>query len=226
MRSSLALCLCSAVVACGGGSDVDQTNAAAPMSESVATSSTGAAPDIVMDLSTPTPTPIPIPTVTRSVTVEPVASDNAVYASCGLNDAAGFQAELLERINAWRAAGAVCGSRIYSPSPALNWNNMLQVAAAGHASDMAKNNFFSHTGSDGSSFDQRIAPTGYRLAAGGENIAAGQTSVQAVISTWINSPGHCQNLMSSSYRDVGVACARSDAAAYSHYWTMDLGREQ
>ena len=220
MRSNVALCLCSAVVACGGGSDVDQTNAAAPMSESVATSNTGAAPDVVMDLSNRTPA------VTPSLTIEPVASDNTVSASCGLNDAAGFQAELLERINALRAAGAVCGSRIYSPSPALNWNNMLQVAASGHASDMAKKNFFSHTGSDGSSFDQRIAPTGYRLAAGGENIAAGQTSVQAVISTWINSPGHCQNLMSSSYRDVGVACARSDAAAYSHYWTMDLGRER
>ena len=207
------------MLACGGGSDADQANVVAPMSLPVETLSTVAAPDVVMDL------PSPTTTFTRSLTDEPVSMTATAIATCELDDVAGVQAKLLERINALRAAGAVCGSTVYSPAPALNWSNMLLAAAAAHASDMAKNDFFSHTGSDGSSFDQRIAITGYRLAAGGENIAGGQTSVQAVITSWINSPGHCQNLMSRSYRDVGVACARSDAAAYSHYWTMNLGRE-
>ncbi|MDP3655044.1 MAG: CAP domain-containing protein [Rhodoferax sp.] len=68
--------------------------------------------------------------------------------------------------------------------------------------------------------------TGYAYCAVGENIAAGQTSVQSVMSTWINSPGHCQNLMNPTYRDMGVACVRNDAASYRLYWTMDLGRSR
>ena len=223
MRSCSALCLCSAVLACGGGSEAEPANVAAPVAVPVPlpveTVSTVASPEVLMELSSRTTT------FTQSLTAEPVSTTTAIIGSCGLEGAAGVQAELLERINALRAVGAVCGATIYSPAPALNWNNMLATAAASHASDMASNNFFSHTGSGGSSFDKRIATAGYRLADGGENIAAGQTSVQAVISSWINSPGHCRNLMSPSYRDVGVACARSDAATYSHYWTMNLGRE-
>jgi uncharacterized protein YkwD len=49
---------------------------------------------------------------------------------------AGFQAEVLLRINALRAAGAVCGTAVYPAAPALNWNNLLQQAASGHSSEM------------------------------------------------------------------------------------------
>ena len=89
---------------------------------------------------------------------------------------------------------------------------------------MADNNYFSHTSLDGRTFAQRITATGYRYTAAGENIAAGQTSVQSVMTGWINSPGHCQNLMNPTYRDIGMACVRNDAATYRLYWTMDLGR--
>ncbi len=71
---------------------------------------------------------------------------------------------------------------------------------------------------------QRVMATGYSYTALGENIAAGQTSVQAVMTAWINSPGHCQNLMNPSFRDVAVACVRNNSSTYSLYWTMDLAR--
>ncbi len=103
---------------------------------------------------------------------------------------------------------------------------MLLTAATGHSADMAKNNYFSHTSLDGRTFDQRITAAGYRWSAVGENIAAGQTSVQSVMTSWINSPGHCQNLMNPTFRDIGVACVRNDAAKYRLYWTMDLGRSR
>ncbi|MDO8252192.1 MAG: CAP domain-containing protein [Rhodoferax sp.] len=220
MRSSLALCLCSAVVACGGGSDGDSANATAPLPAPVQTSTPDTAPDAAMDRSRRTPTPTPIPTPTPT----PVPTGTAVNASCGLNGTAGIQAELLQRVNALRAAGAVCGSKTYAATTPLNWNSMLLTAATGHSSDMAKNNYFSHTSLDGRTFDQRITAAGYRFTAAGENIAAGQTSVQSVMTSWINSPGHCQNLMNPTYRDIGVACVRNDAATYRLYWTMDLGR--
>ena len=63
----------------------------------------------------------------------------------------------------------------------------------------------------------------YRYTAVGENIAAGQPGVESVVSKWIDSPGHGQNLMNPRFRNIGVACARNDAATYRLDWTMDLG---
>jgi len=154
----------------------------------------------------------------------PVLSSTGVDASCGLSGSSGFQSEVLLRVNALRAAGAVCGTTIYAAAAPLNWNNVLQQAAADHSSDMAKNNYFSHDSLDGKTMGQRLLDAGYSFTAAGENIAANDSSVQGVVARWLDSPGHCQNMMNPAYRDIGVACAHSDLATYSTYWTMDLGR--
>ena len=70
----------------------------------------------------------------------------------------------------------------------------------------------------------RISATGYSFSAAGENIAAGQSTVQEVMASWIKSPGHCRNLMNPAFQDVGVACMRNNASSYGLYWTMNLGR--
>jgi uncharacterized protein YkwD len=106
----------------------------------------------------------------------------------------------------------------------LAWNSLLLQAASGHSSDMAQNNYFSHTSLDGRTMVQRVVATGYTYSALGENIAAGQSTVESVITGWTNSPGHCQNLMNPAFQDIGVACVRSDTASYRYYWTMVLGR--
>ena len=144
--------------------------------------------------------------------------------NCGLNGAAGIQGEVMQRVNALRAAGAVCGTTTYAATGPLAWNSLLLQAASGHSSDMAQNNYFSHTSLDGRTMVQRVVATGYTYTNLGENIAAGQSTVESVITGWTNSPGHCANLMNSAFRDIGVACVRSDTSNYRYYWTMVLGR--
>jgi len=147
---------------------------------------------------------------------KPVAGD----ITCGL---ANFQADALRIINAKRAQGATCGTRgSFAPAASLAWNTALANAAYGHSLDMAQHNFFAHDGSDGSTFDQRITAAGYGWSSVAENIAGGPTSVQAVVDGWMASDGHCANLMSASYRDMGLACARNSASTYGWYWTLDL----
>lgn len=154
-----------------------------------------------------------------------VAANATIVASCQSSGASDFQAEVLLRVNALRAVGAVCGTTIYPAAPALNWNNLLQHAAAGHSSEMAQNNHFSHDSLNGKTFAQRLADAGYNYsAAAGENIAAGDSTVEQVVNHWLNSPGHCVNMMSRTYRDIGVACASNNNTSYGNYWTMDLGR--
>ena len=58
-------------------------------------------------------------------------------------------------------------------------------AAARHSADMATNNFFSHTGSDGSTVAERSADAGFDTFPLGENIAAGYRSVRAVVLAWM-----------------------------------------
>lgn len=89
---------------------------------------------------------------------------------------------------------------------------------------MATNNYFSHTGLDGRTASQRIAAEGYAWSWVGDNIAAGQTSVSAVMSGWLASAGHCANIMRAEYQDVGVSRVQRSSTTYGRYCTMTLAR--
>lgn len=173
-----------------------------------------------------TAAPLPNAAVVASAATATPSSAPAVGGdtSCGLNPPAGIQAEVLQRVNAFRASGAVCGGVAYPAASALRWNTNLLQAAKGHAGDMASNNYFSHTGRDGRSPDQRVLAAGYSYARMGENIAAGQPSVESAMAAWINSPSHCQNMMTPDFKDIAVACMRNDASQYRIYWAMEMGR--
>ena len=55
----------------------------------------------------------------------------------------------------------------------------------GHSQDMADNNYFSHTGSEGSGLEDRAAAVNYYTFPLGENIAAGYDSVRETVLAWM-----------------------------------------
>jgi uncharacterized protein YkwD len=132
----------------------------------------------------------------------------------------------LARINAVRAAGANCGvNGVFPAVPALTWNVALTTAASAHSADMAALNYFSHTSADGRTFDTRASAAGYTYSRLGENIAAGYAGIDAVMNGWVDSDGHCANLMSANFTEVGLACVPgTSSSSYNTYWTMDLGK--
>lgn len=136
----------------------------------------------------------------------------------------GFRELLLTRINAARAAGRSCGGQTQPAAPAMAWNDRLFSAAARHSVDMASRNYFSHTSPEGGDAAGRAAAAGYGWSALGENIAAGDTSVEGVMATWLGSQGHCRNIMNPAYADVAVACVARAGTTYGTYWTMVLAR--
>src|SRR5690606_34383868 len=97
----------------------------------------------------------------------------------------GDPAAVLALVNDARAAGRVCGSQSFGSAPALGYNEKLARAAQLHADDMASHDFMSHTGSDGSDAADRISREGYQWSAIGENVAAGQTSPEQVMDSWL-----------------------------------------
>ncbi len=86
--------------------------------------------------------------------------------------------------------------------------------------DMKDNNYFSHTSPVyGSPFDM-MKKFGISYKTAGENIAKGQTTPKAVVSGWMNSPGHRANILNASYNTIGVGYV-----AGGNYWTqMFVGR--
>jgi uncharacterized protein YkwD len=81
-----------------------------------------------------------------------------------------------------------------------------------------------HTGTDGSEAGTRAARAGYSWRLIGENIAAGQNSAQEAVAGWLESPGHCANLMNPSFTEMGagydISRARMPGFAY---WTQVFG---
>lgn len=111
--------------------------------------------------------------------------------------------EALSLVNQQRTAGCTCGSTRMPPVAALRLNDQLRAAAQAHANDMAAMRKMQHTGSDGSNVSARVSRAGFDWSAVAENIAWNQRSVEAVVNAWINSEGHCKNLMSERYQFMG-----------------------
>jgi uncharacterized protein YkwD len=129
---------------------------------------------------------------------------------------------LLAQINALRAAGARCGGETYAPALPLQWNEALERAAAVQARDMARAGDLSHTGADGSSAGQRVTTQGYVWGTAGENVAAGNSTASATLAQWMNSPGHCRNIMNPAFTEVAVARQDNPASTYKNFWAMVL----
>jgi uncharacterized protein YkwD len=107
---------------------------------------------------------------------------------------------------------------------ALNSQSQLGSAAQLHSADMACNNYFSHTGLDGSTVGVRATRQGYNWSFIAENIAAGYGSPEAVVEGWMNSPGHKANILNANAVEVGIGYAYSDNSTYGVYWTAVFGK--
>lgn len=136
------------------------------------------------------------------------------------------QQEMLTYINQARSKSCQCGTTTYPAVPALTLNTQLNTASDAHAVDMATNNYFSHTGLDGSQPWDRMTRAGYNWRAAGENIAAGYTTVRATVDGWLKSPGHCKNIMSASFAEVGVGYGYNAGSTYRQYWVTDFGKRR
>jgi uncharacterized protein YkwD len=157
---------------------------------------------------------------TASAAVGVAAAPGAVVAQQTRQDA-DTQA-VLQRINTLRASGATCGQQRLTAAPPLQWNALLERAATRHAQDMARQRRMSHAGSDGASLSERVGREAYPWAAVGENVAAGQESASEALEAWMASPGHCSNLMSTRYTELGLGAARAPGDTQGWYRALVL----
>lgn len=138
-------------------------------------------------------------------------------------DEAQVRAEILQRVNQARTLARRCGNQSMASAPPLQFNAELHRSAELHAADMARHGYFSHTGRDGSQVADRANRSGYAWRRIGENLAAGQTTAEAAVQGWLDSPSHCANLMQPAYTEMGLAYAVNPQSREGIYWVQVLG---
>lgn len=154
----------------------------------------------------------PLPEPSFSMTATPPAPTPA---AAPIPD---FVQQVFNLTNQYRAANGVAP---------LQLNLELNAAALNHSQDMALQDYFGHTGLNGSTSASRMNQVGYSSSSYGENIAAGYTTPEEVVQGWISSDGHRANLLNPSFTEVGVGYyyLANDTGVnnYYDYWTQDFG---
>lgn len=137
-----------------------------------------------------------------------------------------WQAEgrvLLEEINRIRATARQCRDKTFAAAPPLTWNATLASVAEAHSRAMANGNFFSHLDRDGRTPGDRAELAGYTGTPIGQNIAAALDRPRRVVDGWMASPGHCANLMSPHFSELGAAYAVDPQSDAGIYWVGMFG---
>jgi uncharacterized protein YkwD len=103
--------------------------------------------------------------------------------------------------------------------PTLHASPPLNRSAQRWTNEMVSTGEFTH----GSDFAARITAAGFSWSTAGENIATGFLTPRDVVEGWLRSTGHCQNILSPVYRDVGTGVsARGIPGFGAGTWTQDF----
>jgi uncharacterized protein YkwD len=102
----------------------------------------------------------------------------------------------------------------------VRMDDRLRAAARAHSVDMAVHNFVNHTGSDGSSPQDRMRRAGYGQGTS-ENIARGQRDAEDVMRAWMHDRSDRDNIVDCNAKALGVGVAYRGRTPY---WTQDFGR--
>ena len=105
----------------------------------------------------------------------------------------------------------------------LLYSKTLESAIEGHVEDLWVRSFFSHTNPDGEDPGDRAVRAGFCHWYVGENIAAGQPTVQRVMVAWERSPSHNENMLVPDFVYVGMGHFVDPTGR--HYWGQLLAFE-
>ncbi len=129
------------------------------------------------------------------------------------SEAAQWRDEVLRLVNVERARAGL--------NPVVH-NQTLEDQAIEYACEMIHYDFFAHVNPvTGSQLQDRAAEFGYDYRMIGENLAAGQSSPEQVMSQWMASEGHRDNILNPDFTELGVGVRTG--GQYGYYWVQEFG---
>lgn len=91
--------------------------------------------------------------------------------------------------------------------PVLNHSDELTNSACAKLHDMMTRLYWDHNDPDGKTPWHFFDAAGYNYTKSGENLAYGFESDSAVVTGWMNSDGHRNNLLDNVYTEQGICTA-------------------
>jgi uncharacterized protein YkwD len=167
------------------------------------------------------PTPSSQPRTTHPASHRPVAAAKVVKPKKSANTlgSGGAPAKNVSAENL--AVSLTNAQRAQHGCSALHVDVHLRAAARGHSKDMRVRHYFEHNSPDGATPWDRIKAAGYtQSGTQAENIAMGYPTAQAVVTGWMNSPGHRANILNCSLKAVGIGVEYGQGGPW---WTQDFG---
>jgi len=136
--------------------------------------------------------------------------------------------EMLVLINEARINGIKCGDEFMPSTHELTYDTKLDKSSMDKSTDLSVSGIFGHGSSmedsarflegKNDNFVALIKYYGTEARTKGENIAMGFNTVEEVFEAWMESPGHCKNIMSNEYYKIGISAYNENK--YAIYWTQ------
>ncbi|MFD1413553.1 CAP domain-containing protein [Oceanobacillus jeddahense] len=95
-------------------------------------------------------------------------------------------------------------TRVKNGLSILDWDEEVRETARKHSTDMAANQFFSHTNLEGQSPFDRLREDDISFLSAGENLAYGQFSSVFAHQGLLNSQGHRENILHGDFSHLGI----------------------
>lgn len=151
---------------------------------------------------TPAPAPAPVKPAPTPVAPAPTTNDTSTSVSA-------YEQKVVELVNVERQKAGLS---------ALTLDSQMSNVARLKSKDMADKNYFAHQSPTYGSAGDMLSQFGIKWSAWGENIASGQRTPEAVVTAWMNSPGHRANIMSTNFSRIGVGYVTNSNG--TPYWTQ------
>jgi hypothetical protein len=95
--------------------------------------------------------------------------------------------------------------RVEAGMPPLALNDRLNEAADDRMRDMLELEYWNHVAPDGRSPFLFVHSRGYQFAYAAENLATGFETAELMVTGWMESKGHRENMLSPLYTECGIA---------------------
>lgn len=129
---------------------------------------------------------------------------------------------IFSKINIQEVIEATNKVRAQNGEPTFKTNDALNAAANQKAQDMVQSGYWAHISPTGKTPWDFIKENGYFYSVAGENLARDFYDVSSMISAWMASPSHRENILNKEFSEIGVGMAQGSVAGRETIFVVQM----
>jgi uncharacterized protein YkwD len=129
---------------------------------------------------------------------------------------------IFSKINIQEVIEATNKVRTQNGEPTFKTNDALNAAANQKAQDMVKSGYWAHISPTGKTPWDFIKENGYFYSMAGENLARDFYDVSSMVSAWMASPNHRENILNKEFSEIGVGMAQGNVGGKETIFVVQM----